>query len=467
MPVRGTIGRAALFGVVIALVVTAVILGQALTIVAIAVIIPLVAAIYYRPQRAFLLFAALAPFNGLLLLINTPGFAKGWKEALVGLSLVATFVCPMSARGPRGRRLPQWLPALCGLLVLGLLSALTISGQQALLGLKVNFFYVLLALAVWRAPLDGRERDRLVSIFMIVGFVCSIIGLLQQVVGSVALHNLGYQYNSTIRFSGGFLRSFSTFDQPFPFALYVMLVLLIGIPVALENPNRLRNKLFLWATPVYLLGVLSAFVRSAWLGLAIGLLYLGVRRYRVVLALIPLAFVPFLLVAGPVTSTLLSSSSLQARTQGWGGALPQIQMHPLGVGIGSAGVVAERLATPTSHGYQPDNYFFKTLYELGPLGLWMLVLLLVGIFAATRLGSMRAAESDRGLLEGMAAVVLASMVVGLIASYFEIFPIDMTFWLLVGLAATMTEPVRRSQAESEEVDLTGPPFDAGNLHESI
>jgi hypothetical protein len=448
LAIRNAPGRLALFAAALAAACAAAVAGQGLWLLAVLAIVPVALAIYFRPQRGILLVAALAPFNGLLLIVQVPGFARGWKEALVGASLAATFVCPRSARGARGRSLPRWLPALAGLVVVALLSAVSIGGDQALLGLKVNLYYVLVAVAVWRAPLDQRERDRLVTILMATGFVCSVIGLAQQALGDVRLNDLGYQYNSTIRFSGDFLRSFSTFDQPFPFALFVMVTLLVGIPVALEDPTRVRNRVFLLATPIYLLGILSALVRAAWLGLAVGLLYLAFRRYRALLWFIPLAVVAFLLVAGPVSSTLLSSTSLQARTQGWQGAIQQVEAHPLGVGIGSAGAVAERLAGAASKSaYQPDNYYFKTVYELGVLGLWMLVLLLIGIFRAVHVGAARARAPDRALLDGIAAVVLASMVASLVDSYFEIFPLDLTFWLLIGLAAAMVARTRGSGTE--------------------
>ncbi len=432
-------GRIAIFGVALLAVCVTVVEGQWVWVIGAAAIAPLALALYYRPQRGILLVAGLAPLNGLLLLVNVPGFAKGWKEALVGASLAATFVCPRSERAEPGRQLPRWVPALVGLVVLGLASAVSIGGDQALLGLKVNFYYVLVALAVWRAPFNERDRDHLVTILMGVGFLVSVYGLLQQALGDVRLNELGYQYNTAIRFgSGGQLRSFSSFDQPFPFALFVMAVLLVGTPVALNDRGRLRNRLFLLAIPIYLLGMTSALVRASFLGLGVGLLYLGFRRYKVVLAFIPLAFVAFLLVAGPVSGSLLSSTSLQARQRGWSGALSEVQQHPLGVGIGSAGAVAERLATGTKRvAYQPDNYYFKTAYELGVLGLWMLVLLLLGIFRATHVGAARAGPPDQGLLDGIGAFVLASIAASLVDSYFEIFPLDLTFWLLVGVSSAM------------------------------
>jgi hypothetical protein len=300
---------------------------------------------------------------------------------------------------------------------------------------------MLLAIAIWRCPLNARERDRLVSTLMLTGFVCSVVGLVQQIVGYVALHDLGYEYNITIRTTGSFLRSFSTFGQPFPFALYVMAVLLIGVPIALIDPQRLRNRLFLFATPVYVLGILFAFVRAAWLGLAIGMLYLGFKRYRLLLLGLPFGLVVFLLIGAGVSNATTSSTSLQQRTTSWDANLSQLQAHPLGLGIGSSGAAAEVVANPTVNGsggsFQPDNYYYKTIYELGLFGLWLFVLFLISAFRSTNAIGNRLTGVDAAFVDGVAAFVLAAMAASTVATFFEIFPLDPLFWLLLGIAVTM------------------------------
>lgn len=203
--------------------------------------------------------------------------------------------------------------------------------------------------------------------------------------------------------------------------------------------------------------MLSAFVRAAFLGLAAGLLYLGFRRYRTLLAFIPLAIVAFLAVGGPTSGALLSSSSFPQRTTGWQAHIRQIEAHPLGVGIGSAGAVAERLATGGKGRYQPDNYYFKSLYELGVLGLWMFVLMLIGIFSSTHRGAARIRAPGRPLVDGIAAFILASIAAALVDSYFEIFPIDLLFWVLIAVVATMIAVPRESGPGTEEGDAKAGP----------
>src|ERR1700730_473728 len=221
--------------------------------------IPLLAALVIklveRPQRGVLLLAALIPLDGLHEIVPYP---SGWEEAVVLVTLAATFVGPREARAAPGRRLPSWAIVVGAFFALGVVSAVGVGPEQGLVGLRVIFFYVLVALAVWRCPLGARERDQLVTILMVMGVVTAAIGIAQQAIGETRLVDLGYSFERSVRTAGGYLRSFSTFFTNFPFALFLMLVLLIGIPSALLDPKRLRNRLFLLCIPVLIGGLHSS-----------------------------------------------------------------------------------------------------------------------------------------------------------------------------------------------------------------
>ena len=434
-------------GLVVAL--GAVVAGYAGLALLVALVGPLALAMYHRPQFGILAVVALAPFDGVLDILGVPQIALAWKEVLIGLTFALTFVCPSDARAPRGRRLPGWFPAVAGFVLVGLVSALAHHDVQSIAGLKITYFYLLVPFVLWRCPFSAGERDRLVTVLMATGFLCAVIGLLQQLVGAAALNALGYPYNETIRFAGGFLRSFSTFDQPFPFALFEMVVLLVGIPTALSQPGRLRSRLFLFALPIYTVGMLSAFVRSAVLGLGIGLVYLGFRRHRVLLLGLPLTIVAAVILGvlgGSLTQTFGSGSSLGQRRSGWQENTAQVVAHPLGAGIGSTGAAALKAQEFAKAGevYEPDNYYFKTVYELGVIGLWLFVLILLSGFRCTAAAAQRLAGANRALVDGIAAQILGAAVASAVANYFEIFPVDLLFWMLLGVAATtarMVEPM--------------------------
>lgn len=397
-----------------------------------------------RPQRGVLLLAGLVPFDGLLDLLPHSSSLHSWKDILVALTLAATFTAPAEARAARGRRLPRWWPALAGLLVIAVASAAAVRGNQAVTGLRIGFFYLLVAWAIWRCPLNDRERDLLVSVLLVTGILTAVFGLAQEVVGPDRLHALGYPYNTTLRFTGGHLRAFATFTYQAPFAYFLMVVSLLGLSQLMTEPKRLRNRLFALSMPAVLGGLFFTFERGAWLGLAAGCLYLGLRHYRLLLLAVPLGAVGFLYLPASVSVATLSSSSLAERSTGWGANFAQILAHPLGVGVGATGAAAARVAALQVHGatalaaavYQPDNYYFKTAYELGVLGLWMLVMLLVAVLLDSDRAALVLADRDAGLAAGVTAFILAAMVASTVSTFLEIFPMDVFTWVLVTVVAT-------------------------------
>ncbi len=399
-----------------------------------------------RPQRGLLALAALAPFHGLLVIAPVGDVASYWKEALVLTTLGATFLAPRTAlRGPGARSagpapsLPWW-PAAAALVVLGSVSALATAGLVGLIAIKITFFYLLVVVALFRAPFSARDRDTLVSILMAVGLVVAVVGLWQQLVGAQHLVDLGYSYNVQVRTAGGLLRSFSTFDAPFAFGLYVMLSLVVGGAAALAEPGRLRNRLFLLATTVMVAGMGVSIVRASYVALAVGLLWLGLHRHPRLLALLGGAVVATAVVAGfvspRVVSTLFSSSSLGERGSGWSAIISDVLSHPLGLGLGASGSAADKMAEASGRSaaltYQPDNYYVKMILELGPLGLWLFVLVLVCALVSCLRAARFLRGRDAALAVGVSASVLGAAAASLFATYLEIFPLDIYFWLLLG-----------------------------------
>ena len=429
--------------------------GGALSVLALVVIVGVGLWISARPQRGILLLVALAPFDGLLLLVPHPTIVNGWKEALTLVTLAATFVAPASARARARIGRPVWVEPLVGLVVVSLASAAVVRGLPAVIGLKIGFFYVLAAWAIWRCPLGARERDRMVTILLAGGIITAAYGLAQQVIGAPGLVRLGYQYNTTVRFAGSFLRSFSTFVQPFGFGFYLMAVVLITLPGALRDPRRLRSRVLFWSLPLLTAGILSTLVRGAWLGLAVGVVYLGAARYRSLLLLLPLAAAAVLLLPSDAASSALSSNSTSQRAAGWSQNLHEVVRHPVGAGVGSSGASAEKLAELGRAGrpvYQPDNQYFLTLYELGPLGLWMLALLLWAAFTVCRAAARSQAGADGDLALGATAFVVAAAAASTVASFLQIFPMDVLWWVLLaavaGLPLTAERPAPVAQPAS-------------------
>jgi hypothetical protein len=415
--------------------------------------------VFQRPQRGLLILALALPFDGLRIPLHLPKVASNWVEAMVFLSVAAAVVAkPGLARPETGRAWPGWATGIMGLIVLGFLSVRMVAPFEVAVGIKAAFQAVAMAFVAWRCPLDAKERDRLVSILMVTGAITAAFGLIQQALGPATLNSWGYKYQTNIRFSGSFLRSFSTFIQPFPFAFFLMIVILIGIPIAFNDMTRLRNKVFVALLPLYGLGLLVAVVRGAWLGTAVGLLFLGIRKHRILLLGIPVVLL--VLAVGPSTSGSRATSSAtgQARVQTWQDHLYEVGDNPLGIGMGTIGAAAQKLnvlkggsrgytfdGIGGDSAYQPDNQYFLYTLELGLVGLWFFVLLLMAAFRTAVRVSERTGGEDSAFALGTAAVVVAYAVAGLVATILEIAPTVYFFWLLLGTTSAISPDRKRGR----------------------
>lgn len=450
------------FGFGIALLVVALFTGYGLWLLAIAVVVPSALAVQARPQRGIIALAALVPFDGMLRALG-PGWTSPWKQIVILALFLATFVCEPAARAQTRRRAPRFVGPFLALLGIGLVSALFVDSTTALVGLRLSYFSAIIALTIWRCPLSRRERDQLVSVFMLVAVITSAIGIWQQIVGHEYLADLGYVYGDNIRFTEGFtMRSFSTFDLPFAFGFYLMLAVLIGLPVSLADPGRFRSKLFFLSLPIIAAGLLYSFVRGAMLGLAIGLLYLAFHRYKLLVYGIPFVLVAALFIpSGAVLSrAVFSTESFQDRTFSWSERLDLFSNHPLGTGIGTTGAAAEKAAKlkfqDPDATYVPDNTWLKVMFELGVFGLWFFVMMIVSIFLFARGLERRTTGIDRDFVNGAVAQLLAIMIAGLVATYLELTPMDQLFWLMIGVLATIApEPARGPAVAGEAARALG------------
>jgi hypothetical protein len=418
--------------------------------------IPLLAAIAGRPQLGVLTLAVLTPYDGLLVILKHPAFSEGYKEMLtlyVFLWSVLTVIGKPRVETPR----PRYLAPLAFYVVVGLISAVRIGGITGAEGVKTSFFYLLIPLSLWICPLNRKERDWFVSILMVNGVITSLYGLYQQVIGASGLLAMGYQYGISIRTTGPWLRSFSSFRQHSAFGLFLVLVLAVCVPAALDEIHRRRSKLFLLCTPIILLALAFTFVRSAWLGLGVAAVYLAFHRYKVLLFFAPFALVALLVLPLGFEKGAFYSGSFQERQQGWTQNLNRAA-DPFGNGLGTTGASAEKAnqvkGDPNAFFYQPDNNYFKVLYELGVFGVFFFTMMLIAAFLYTRDVEKQVTGLDRSIVIGAGANVLAVIVAAYTAVFFEIFPDDLFFWLMLGVVASCLRDRDLNRTPDPELSTT-------------
>lgn len=205
-------------------------------------------------------------------------------------------------------------------------------------------------------------------------------------------------------------------------------------------------------------------VRSAWIALAVGVLYVVVRGWarpgRVLVAVA--ALVALLTVAGTVaqpvvqrftssTSSGASDESFRARATFAASQLVPALTAPVGEGLGSTGTAVRRDAGGDQRFANTDSGYLEALRTWGgPLGL----VLLFSLVAAVAVLSWRVRPAARG-----AAAFLATVPVQLVFSGVWTGTAGVMFWLclaaLAGPAQVLDRPARgRRRAASPETSAT-------------
>jgi O-antigen ligase len=204
-----------------------------------------------------------------------------------------------------------------------------------------------------------------------------------------------------------------TFVHPNAFATYLVTMALLAMGIYKHMSSAWRRVLMVVVIAVIPMIILT-YARGAWIGLCIGLFYLGfVQSPRLAAAL--LATIAIVIIAVPSVSNRLADlgssetlhfgsasvvepNSLSWRVQYWGRIIPDVGQNP-GTGIGF-GMVQQ---TRPEH-EPPHNVFVEALVEAGIAGLIAFVAFLVTLGFDLRLARRRA---RRGLAGGMTVAVIA------------------------------------------------------------
>lgn len=403
-----------------------------------------------RPQTGVLIIAALVPFHGLNLISPLP--ISFWKEAVV----LAVFVACFFARQPSGRRVAvaPWMWPLAIFAIMGTISALVVFRGEAVFPVKIALFYVLLAIVIIWFPFERKDKDGLITVLLVTGSISAAYGIAQQFIGGDALAAMGYPWNDVIRSAGPLLRSFGTFNQPFPFGLFLMLVMLMCGSAALAEPKRKRSIVFWCVAPFLLAGMISSVVRASYLGLIVGVVVIGLFLFRRLLKTFIILAVSILVISTPIAlsmgassglQSMFSASSLAQRTEHWTRTIPFILTQPFGQGMGTTGSSIERvgdLPSGVNVMYQPDNYYVKVLLELGPLGFGVFAtVLVVALMVLRRLIQHETDPLERSFAAGALGVTSAACVAATVSTYWEIFPMDVYFWMILAAAGSVSPQV--------------------------
>ncbi len=241
------------------------------------------------------------------------------------------------------------------------------------------------------------------------------------------------------------IRIFSSLNSPFTFAV----VLATGILMGLGLKRRFRHALLMTAPVIVALAL--TYMRSVWLGLAVGVIvFVFAARGRAsarVVAIVAACLVAVVVVGDSHPTTRAFTErvtslgdpekdvSFQDRLERTNQLLPTAVGQPLGAGSGQAGLASERLGGTTDEFLvNVDNGYLSLLYQSGPFGFVMTVAaLLLALGGAVRALGM-AAESERQQRAALLAT-LAMLLVTLAAADVLFGLPGAILWYVCGLAA--------------------------------
>ena len=206
-------------------------------------------------------------------------------------------------------------------------------------------------------------------------------------------------------------------------------------------------KLLMWgATGVLCLALLATFSRGAWFGLAVAVVLFCLMvdlRLLVVAAIAVLGLIFFVPQIGDrigflFTSDFASANNKGGRGERWATGLNLLRSNPIwGFGLGRFGgaIAMQNQSVEGLNYFYMDNYYLKTLVEMGYVGLISYIYLLASkAFAAFR-GIFKTRKSPLSLLStGMFCGMIGVLAHSYFENIFEVPYMNSYFW---GMAAAI------------------------------
>ncbi len=241
--------------------------------------------------------------------------------------------------------------------------------------------------------------------------------------------------------SGGFERYQGTFSQPNPFAIYLTMLIIMGVAIFPHLSTRKRIGM-----SVLLLGSIVSlyytYTRSAWIAAVIGVLAVAIMgRRRIVLGLMAASLV-VALVAVPTISqrfadlgsstsaTGYASNSLSWRFSYWGDVLPLAAKDPV------TGIGLKMSSFATDQQKEPHNDFLRAYVETGIVGTVAYLTLLLSMILVARHAlrfSKRAPKSyERSIAVGFGGCVIAFFLISIVSN---VITEVIVLWYYVAFAA--------------------------------
>lgn len=292
--------------------------------------------------------------------------------------------------------------------------------------------YILLLFIMQSLIKSKADLIRLINFMIVLFIVLALIGILQFKLGS------SNRFYSLADESGARFRASGTLNNPSTFGLSVSLGIILLITSVRRFGRSAAHKkgLVICLFPVILMIFTFIYSRSltSVIGLLTGLacLFLLQKKARYVFVFFLVAGISSYALSDKAISVVnFSSPSFLIRLGLWKTAIPKILQSPLvGYGTGTYGATAGTLGINQI----TDNYYLSLLLQQGIIGFTVFCLIVGGILVKTL--SLLRVERDsevKNVVISLFACVIALLIASISGDFLEGFPINIWFWLFLGI----------------------------------
>ncbi|GAA4704634.1 O-antigen ligase family protein [Brevibacillus fulvus] len=390
-------------------------------------------------------------------ILPIPIVSSFWDDGLILVLLVFALIGFLQGE----RKMPAIKHLLIAFLMygLGLMMVDMVNLDASIEGFRSIYQYMLAFVIGFYLFQSKEQLTNMIRLLGVVGFIVGLIGVMQVVLGvetSLAWVNAGESTRT---------RAFSIVTSPNVLGSYMAFITPVAMGLFLYTKQKKEKIWWLLVSLTTLAALLFTASRGAWFAFAF-VIFIGCwiwnRRlaiYLLILGIIGavvLYYVPNLPLIGTVKDRLATlftveyfQKSLQdGRLARWYEAYNKMRVDPLfGVGMGHHGgaVASRHFGTIYS-----DSYLFKSIAELGLLGVGLLISLIVLIIrycfqVTTRMMKTPSFYILLGISCGMLAVSLHNMV----ENIFEVPFMSLYFWLFGGFFCALHT---RGDEENRRVD---------------
>lgn len=287
---------------------------------------------------------------------------------------------------------------------------------------------------------DQKEAKQLVRFSLIAAMLISLHGIYQYIVKAPMLSSSWVDAGEHVR-----TRVYSVFGSPNIMGSYMILMFPTAAGMAVASRSRKERLFYGFIAATTLAALVFTFTRGAWMALFAALVVMAIFFDKRLLLLILLAaaaamFVPQIQrrVLELFTPLYWFKSAQDGRIARWMRAYDIIRHNPLfGAGLGHfGGAVAAR----NFSSIYADNYYAKTLGEMGILGLTAMLTLFITMMRNLykRIFQPLRAHRDWPLLLGMFTGLLALLVQCAVENVFEVPAMNFMFWFFATLLVILT-----------------------------